>query len=129
MRNPSGKTRRVAMPVAAFAATAIIAITAGTAIPASASPTSLSAIRPVRCQSATFNVFYGTGSKACYEGTGQILVRVGPVSRITTGENTGYFEVILHHTSTEFVSFNPGNVIVFPAADQAELALIDITHT
>jgi hypothetical protein len=124
MRGASSKVRRITMPAAALAAAAI---TAGAALPASASTATSSAIRPVTCRSTTFNVFYGNGREICYEGTGQIMTHIGPVSRISTGENTGSFELTVHGTSFVFVYFNPGLIVGYPQGDQAELVMIDIT--
>jgi hypothetical protein len=75
-------------------ATALAAIGA-TAVPATASTGSVD-IRKVPCTGATFNVYYGANSVACYEGTGELPVQLPRVHQVTTGETTGYFTVISH---------------------------------
>jgi hypothetical protein len=53
---------------------------------------------------------------------------VGPVFAISTGENTGFFE-LTHSTSSRIVNFAPGMKIAFSSTDQWELVLIDVTRT
>lgn len=118
-----------------FAVTAGAAVLAGAAtlaaigvgtLPAAASTASQD-IHRVPCTSATFNVYYGTNSVACYEGRGGLPVRLYPVHKMTTGENAGYFSVIVHGTHAAG-NFNPREIISFPVFP-ATLTLIDIIST
>jgi len=71
--------RRAAISALALTGAAVIG---GTVIPRAASASSLPAIGQVKCQITTFNVLYGADREACYEGTGEITTRVGPVFTI-----------------------------------------------
>jgi hypothetical protein len=117
--------RRAAISALALTGAPVIG---GTVVPRAASAASLPAIGQVKCQSTTFNVLYGADREACYEGTGEITTRVGPVFAISTGENTGFLE-LTHGTSSRIANFAPGMKVAFSPADQCELVLIDITRT
>lgn len=110
-----------------LAGTAALAAIGATALPAAAS-TGAQDIRQVPCTGATFTVYYEANSVACYEGTGELPIRLYPVHKITTGENTGFFSVIVHSTLAAR-NFTPREIISFPAPFPAALTLIDINRT
>jgi hypothetical protein len=97
-----------------------------TALPATASTASQD-VGQVPCTGVTFTVYYGANSAACYEGTGELPVRLHQVHKITTWENTGYFTVISHGILVAS-NFTPQKIISFPASFPT-LTLIDITST
>jgi hypothetical protein len=122
----TARSRPGARAVVVAGAAALAAISA-TALPAAANIAS-QGIRQAPCTGATFTVYYGANSVTCYQGTGQLPVRLYPVQKITTGENTGFFGVIAHGTHA-VRNFTPRQVISFPAPFPATLTLIDITST
>jgi hypothetical protein len=128
-RRPDGSlpTRfAVAAGAAVLAGAATLAAIGADTLPAAASTASQD-IHRVPCTGATFNVYYRTNSVACYEGSGELPVRLYPVHQMTTGENAGYFSVIVHgHHAIS--NFNPREIISFTAFP-ARLILIDIIST
>ena len=101
-------------------------VSGATAVPATASTGSVD-IRKVPCTGATFNVYYGANSVACYEGTGELPVQLPRVHQVTTGETTGYFTVI-SHGALAASNFAPREIISYPVSFPT-LTLIDITGT
>jgi hypothetical protein len=115
---------RAGAPVLAGAA-ALTAIGA-TVLPAAAS-TAPQHIRHVSCTRATFTVYYGANRVACYEGTGELQVKLHEVHKITTGENSGIFSVTRGSARAVF-SFTPREIVSFLVSPPT-LTLIDITRT
>ena len=118
--------RRVSA-IAALGATVVLALT-GFATSASASVASPQKIGQVHCRAYTFNVYHGVRSETCYEGVGSKIVRIPDVRVITTGENSGRFVLVLHHTLVLNVKFIPKHTYRY-AQNQAELVAITITRT
>jgi hypothetical protein len=114
--------------MAGLSAAAVLALTAfaGSAGASTASPQTL---KQVPCRAYTFNVFHGTRSETCYEGRGTKTVRISDVRKITTGENSGRFEVIFHHTLVEVVTFAPKHTYLFVKPTQSEVFSVTITRT
>lgn len=131
MKRVGKQGRRAILGLATGAAA--LGIAAGTAGIASAATTSAAApsiVRPVACRTWTFNVYH-LGKRTCYEGTGPILIHVLDVRRITTGENTGTFEVrklAAAGAGYSLVHFRPHESVLFPEAGGVELIYVDITH-
>ncbi len=111
-----------------LAATVVLALT-GFASTANASAASQQKVRQVACRTYTFNVTHGTRNvKTCYEGTGIKIVRISDVHVISTGENSGSFELILHGTLAVNVKFHPKHTYRYKG-NQVELASVIITRT
>jgi hypothetical protein len=51
------------------------------------------------------------------------------VRKITTGENSGRFEVIFHRTLVEVVKFAPKHTYLFVKQPQSEVFSVTITRT
>jgi len=120
--------RRIGAVAGAAVVAGAVAAIGATTLPAAAS-TAAQNIRQVPCTGTTFNVYSGTNSEACYEGTGGLPVRLSGVSKITTGENTGHFTGIFHNTLAATVDFTPAETFSYPAPFPATLTEIDITGT
>ncbi len=113
------------MRIAASAAI-ISAAAAGIPVAAGAATAPVSKIRHVPCTSRTFNVHYGLGREKCFEGTGQELVRIGDVRKITTGNNRGWFSFEAHPVRYEIARFGRHQTYLFSRVLRAELVAIDI---
>jgi hypothetical protein len=132
MKRVRKQGRRAILGLATGAAA--LGIAAGTAGIASAATTSAAApriVRPVACRTWTFNVYHGA-QRTCFEGKGAIRVFIQDVTRITTGENTGFFDVFaLGAAGGGYYPpghFRPHEVISFRRPGGVVLTLIDITH-
>jgi hypothetical protein len=125
-RHRTGRSRLAA--TAALTATVVLALT-GFASAANASAAAPQKVRQVACRTYTFNVTHGSRNvKTCYEGTGIKVVRLGDVHVITTGENSGSFELILHGTLALNVKFHPKHTYRYKG-NQVELVAFAITRT
>jgi NAD(P)H-dependent flavin oxidoreductase YrpB (nitropropane dioxygenase family) len=114
--------------IVGLGAAAVLTLTAF-AGSANAGTTSPQTLKQVPCRAYTFNVFHGTHSETCYEGRGTKVVRVSDVREITTGENSGHFEVIFHRTLVEIVKFTPKRTYHLVKPTQSEVFSITITRT
>lgn len=114
--------------IAGLSTAAVLALTAfaGSAGASTASPQTL---KQVPCRAYTFNVFHGARSETCYEGRGTKVIRISDVRKITTGENSGRFEVIFHRTLVEVVKFTPKHTYLFVKPAQSEVFSVTITRT
>jgi hypothetical protein len=100
---------------------------ASAAPPAHPANAAVAKIHQVACRPWTFNVRYDGLGEKCYEGTGTIRLHIPNVHMITTGENTGIFDIRATGV-IEHVPFRPNGNFNFSPNEHAELLLLDITR-